>query len=572
MLQTLFVKDFAIVGEAEIGFDDGLTVVTGETGAGKSLLVDALLLLAGNRADAGVIRHGRERAELIAEFSLADSQAARSWLTEEAFDDGEACQLRRVIRAEGASRAWINGRPATLTQLKALADKLIEIHGQHEHQALLEKSSQLALLDGFGGHAQALDDVARLAKQWRALDARMQALRAAEDHSAHAELLEHNLLELDRHALAPGELDMLNQTHLRLANAGQLIQGSSAIAELLDGDGEFVLLRLVARAQSELARLEQTDARLAPARELLDAASIQLGECNDLITRYRDALDLDPTRLDDAEKQIAKLHELSRKHRVSAAQLKAHADALRAELLSLRGAADELMVLQHQRTSIEREYVIAAQRLTDARVAAASRLGSQVTGSMDELGMRGGRFEIALEPVGTGPDGKVQPDAQGMERAEFMVSANAGQPQRALRKVASGGELSRISLAIEVAALGTIDDAASAAPGVAIPTMVFDEVDSGIGGAVAEVVGQKLRRLGHTCQVLCVTHLPQVAAQGHHHLRVAKSSDGANTETAIETLDDKSRRDEIARMLGGVEITRETVAHAKQMLASAGRE
>jgi DNA repair protein RecN (Recombination protein N) len=551
MLQTLFVKDFAIVGEAEIGFDAGLTVVTGETGAGKSLLVDALLLLAGQRAETGVVRHGSERAELIAEFDLRDAPAAKAWLAGEEFDAGETCQLRRVIRVEGTSRAWINGSPATLTQLQALAEKLIEIHGQHEHQALLERSSQLGLLDAYGGHAQALEKVAALAARWRSIDAQIRELSGNRDHSERIALLDHQVVELDRYALEPAELEQLDETHKRLSNAGQLIQGTSAVAELIDGDGEFNLLRMTARAQGETARLAEVDPNLAGVRELLDAAQIQLGEANDALTRYRDSLDLDPDRLAETEAQIAKLHELGRKHRMPVVQLKAHALTLHDELESLRNAGAALQKLERERAAVERDCRVAAKELTALRAAAAQRLGADVSALMSELGMAGGSFEAQLEPTG-----KSTPDTQGDERVEFLVSANPGQPPRALRKVASGGELSRISLAIEVAALG-LDE---------IGTMVFDEVDAGIGGAVAEVVGQKLRRLGSRRQVLCVTHLAQVAAQGHQHLRVAKSTDGSSTQTSIDVLGEKARRDEIARMLGGIEITRETLAHAKQML------
>lgn len=562
MLQTLFVKDFAIVGEAEIGFEPGLTVVTGETGAGKSLMVDALLLLSGQRADAGVVRHGSERAELIADFDLADAAAAKDWLREEEFDDGDACQLRRVIRAEGASRAWINGRPATLAQMQALAERLIEIHGQHEHQALLDKASQLALLDAFGDHSGLQQPVTELAARWREIDTRMRALRGDSDHSERIALLSHQVEELDRHALDPAELEALNELHKRLANAGNLIQGTSALADLLDGDGEFSLLRLIHRAQSEITRLAQTDPELAATGELLDAAGVQLDEANRALARYRDALDLDPDKLAEAETQIAKLHELGRKHRVPVAELKSHAQTLREEWETLQGAGTALEKLERERDAVERDYQTAAAKLTAARQATANRLGKNVSALMDELGMGGGKLDVQIEPLD-----KTAPDAQGLERVEFLVSANPGQPARALRKVASGGELSRISLAIEVAALGTDDASADA-----IATMVFDEVDTGIGGAVAEVVGQKLRRLGKHRQVLCVTHLPQVAAQGHHHLRVAKSSDGKSTQTQIETLGDKTRRDEIARMLGGVEITRETLAHAKQMLDAGHRD
>ena len=555
MLQTLFVKDFAIVGEAEIAFESGLTVVTGETGAGKSLMVDALLLLAGQRADAGVVRHGSERAELIADFDLGDAPAAAAWLREEEFDDSDTCQLRRVIRAEGASRAWINGRPATLAQMQALAERLIEIHGQHEHQALLDKASQLALLDAFGDHAALLQPVAALAGRWRDIDTRMRALQGGQDHSERIALLSHQVEELDRYALEPAELETLNETHKRLANAGHLIQGSSALADLLDGDGEFNLLRLMHRAQSEIVRLAQTDPELAATGELLDAAAVQLDEANRALARYRDALDLDPDKLAEAETQIAKLHELGRKHRVPVAELKSHAQTLHEELEALQGAGATLAKLERERSAVERDYRTAAAQLSSARAATAKTLSKNVSALMSELGMAGGRLDVEIEPLE-----KTTPDAQGLERTEFLVAANPGQPARALRKVASGGELSRINLAIEVAALGSDDASADA-----IATMVFDEVDTGIGGAVAEVVGQKLRRLGRHRQVLCVTHLPQVAAQGHRHLRVAKSSDGESTQTQIEALSEKARRDEIARMLGGVEITRETLAHASQM-------
>ena len=551
MLQTLFVKDFAIVGEADIGFDAGLTVVTGETGAGKSLLVDALLLLAGRRADATVVRHGSERAELVAEFDLDDAPAARDWLASEEFDDGDTCQLRRVIRAEGSSRAWINGRPATLTQLQALAGLLIEIHGQHEHQALLERSSQLALLDAYGSHGEAVAAVAGLAARWRAIDARIRGISGEQDHSERIALLDHEVAELDRHALDPAQLEALDETHKRLSNAGQLIQGTAALAELLDGDSEFTLLRMAARAQTETDRLAGVDPNLASVRELLDGAQIQLGEASDALARYRDSLDLDPARLAEAEAQIANLHELGRRHRLPVAQLKGHADVLREELESLRNAGAALKKLESERSGVERDYRVAAKKLTALRAATAKRLGTDVSALMAELGMPGGTFEAQIEPTD-----RTAPDAYGDERVEFLVSANPGQPPRPLRKVASGGELSRISLAIEVAALG-LDE---------IGTMVFDEVDAGIGGAVAEVVGQKLRRLGGTRQVLCVTHLPQVAAQGNRHLCVSKSSRTDDTQMRIQALDDKARRDEIARMLGGIEITRETLAHAKQML------
>ena len=557
MLETLYVKDFAIVGEAEIAFGPGMTVVTGETGAGKSLLVDALLLLAGGRADATMVRHGCERAELAASFDLAAHADLREWLCAEDLDEDGACQLRRVVRSEGSSRAWINGRPVTIGQLRTLASRLLEIHGQHEHQALLERGQQLALLDAFGAHGDDLAEVARSARGWREATARIAELSRGANHGERIEWLLHQLQELDSHALSADDLAALEERHRRLANSGQLLQGGGALAERLDGDNEFALLRGLARAQADIARLVVLDERLAPVRELVDAARIQLNEASDALARYQSALDLDPDALAEAEDQLGKLHELGRKHRVRMPDLKSHADSLREELESLRGAGASIASLKEQQGRQAVAWAAAAKRLGACRAASAQTLGDAVTALMAELGMQAGRFAVQLEAqVGD------EPDPQGAERCEFLVSANPGQPPRALRKVASGGELSRISLAIEVAALGSDP----------IGTMVFDEVDSGIGGAVAEVVGQKLRALGARSQVLCVTHLAQVAAQGHRHIRVSKSSDGNDTATRIEALDGKARQEEIARMLGGIEITRETLAHAKQMLLMGNRE
>ncbi|MCQ4166464.1 DNA repair protein RecN [Tahibacter harae] len=556
MLRSLYVKDFAIVGEADIAFQAGLSVVTGETGAGKSLLVDALLLLSGGRADAGVIRHGCDRAELTAEFDLAACPGARDWLAAEELDDDGACQLRRVIRAEGSSRAWINGRPVTLTQLSRLGEHLIEIHGQHEHQALLDRQHQLQLLDAFGDHAEALAAVRQPARRWRELGQRMAELSTRGDHSEQLALLERQLEELDRHALGEAQLAELNDLHKRLANAGQLVAGSSNVAELIDGDSEFALRRSLARARHELAKLAEIDPALGATAELLESLEIQLGEAADTLARYQDGLELDPERLLEAEAQLSKLHELSRRHRLPMQELRNRAEELRGEVETLRNAGSLLQELERERQQVLGQYRQAAQLLSASRDATAQRLGTEVSQLMDELGMKGGRFAIELEPAA-----RDEPDPLGAERCEFLVSANPGQSPRPLRKVASGGELSRISLAIEVAALG-LDE---------VGTMVFDEVDSGIGGAVAEVVGQKLRRLGAARQALCVTHLPQVAAQGHQHFRVSKASQDGATFTRIEALDEKSRRDEIARMLGGIEITKETLAHARQMLERASK-
>jgi DNA repair protein RecN (Recombination protein N) len=551
MLTTLYVRQFAVVEKAEITFGPGLTVVSGETGAGKSLLVDALILLAGARADSGMVRAGSDRAELAAEFDLSSLPQAREWLQREELDEDGACQLRRVLRAEGSSRAWINGRPANARQLGEIAELLVEIHGQHEHQALLSRSHQMALLDAYAGHGALVAQVRELATQWRELGARVRRLSGGEDREHRIELLRHEIGELEKWALPAAALAELETSHKRLANAGRLAEGASGVVDLLDGDGEFALRRALGRAQVELGKLATLDERLAPLLELLDNAEIQLGEAVDGLGRYAQDVDLDPDRYAEVDTHIARLHELSRKHRLPVADLHSKLAEMQAELTELEGAGDALDKLEAQRHQLQREYSETADQLSRSRADAAARLGQEVGALMGELGMAGGVLRVELEPV-AGND----PDPLGQERCELLVSANPGQPPRPLRKVASGGELARISLAIEVATLGND----------AVGSMVFDEVDSGIGGAVVEVVGQKLRALGMQRQVLCVTHLPQVAAQGHAHLRVSKRSDGDSTHTHIEALDAAGRRDELARMLGGVEITRETRAHAKQML------
>ncbi|HJP97022.1 MAG TPA: DNA repair protein RecN [Rhodanobacteraceae bacterium] len=556
MLTHLSVRNFAVVEEAELEFGPGLTVVTGETGAGKSLLVDALLLLSGARADTGMVRAGCERAEISTEFDLANASAAHAWLCGQALDDEDgACRLRRVIAAEGGSRTWINGRTASLAQLSELAAMLVEIHGQHEHQALLDRPQQLQMLDAFGGNDDAVAKVAELALRHREIVARERELSGGDDRAARIDLLRHEIGDLERWVLSADALADLESRHKRLANAGKLAEGTSGIAGLLDGDEEFAATRTVVRTHAELERLAELDPALQAPLDLLENARIQLGEAADALSRYAQGLELDPELYAEADAHLTALHDLSRRHRLPVTELPARVAGLRDELEALEEAGESLAKLATERKQCFADYGVAAAALSKRRSGAAKALARSVTALMDELGMSGGSFAVDVQPQFSG-----EPDPQGRERCEFTVSANPGMPLRPLRKVASGGELSRIGLAIEVAALGADS----------VGTMVFDEVDAGIGGAVAETVGAKLRALGSRCQVLCVTHLAQVAAQGHAHLSVTKTVEGVATRTHIATLNPTGRKEELARMLGGIEIDRETRAHAKKMLEKAG--
>lgn len=558
MLVSLFVKDFAIVDAVEVTPGPGLVVVSGETGAGKSLLVDALTLLAGARADSTMVRHGAERAELIARFNPGADAPAQVWLRANELDEDGECQLRRVIRADGGSRAFINGRPATVAQLSELGALLVEIHGQHEHQALLERRHQLRLLDEFAQHPADLAQMADLARTWQQTRAAILALETLGDSRERHAFLSHQIEELATEARSPDEIEAIFNEHRRQSHATTLIEGCARIAAGLSGEDVGGLPDSLRRLRQELARLVAHEPQLEQVDALLEGAQIQLDEAAGTLEQIRDGFELDPERLARLEQHMARLHDLARKHRVAPEQLQDVQAQLQAELDGLGENETRLAQLKQQHQLAASQWQKVADRVSANRRKAATELSQQVTQLMSGLGMDGGHFVVELEPN----DGS-EPHADGAERVEFLVSANAGQPPRPLRKVASGGELSRISLAIEVAALG-LDQ---------VPTMVFDEVDSGIGGGVAEVVGQRLRALGAERQVLCVTHLPQVAAQGHQHLYVSKGASAASgTVSRIETLDETGRIEELARMLGGMEITATTLAHARQMLEHAQRE
>lgn len=556
MLKSIFVKDFAIIDRAEVALSAGMTVLTGETGAGKSLLVDALLLLTGARSEASMVRHGAERAELHAEFEIAAEHAARQWLKEQELDDDEGLRLRRIIRADGNSRAYINDRPCSSAQLRELCASLVEIHGQHEHQALLSKVQQMRLLDRFGRHESLLARLAAASSAVQGLQRQLQALESAGSSDPdRLEFLKFQLKELKRDGLNAERFQRLVDDHKRSSNASQLLDGSARLSERLDGDEGDSLRAQISDIRADVEKLATLDDALNPVLELLDAADIQLSEAADTLNRYRDRFDLDPAEFDKLDQQLARIHELARKHRVAPKELLDKAEAIEQELTRIEGASGERERLLQALQQAEKQYVQVATELSQARADSARRLDAAVTAILHELAIAGA-FNAALSLRAEHQFG-----AAGLEEVEFLASPNPGQPARPLRKIASGGELARISLAIEVATIGADE----------VPVMVFDEVDSGIGGATAEVVGRKLRELGETRQVLTVTHLPQVAALGHAHLRVAKKQEAGETRTQIDLLDAKARIDEVARMLGGIQLTTETKAHASAMLKAANR-
>lgn len=557
MLRSLQIRNFAIIDEVDIDFATGMTVLTGETGAGKSILVDALSLILGERGGSGLVREGAKRAEFSAEFDLTRHPSALAWLEDQAVDIDDECLLRRVIGADGRSRAFINGNAVTLQNLKALGELLADIHGQHFHQSLGRRDIQRDLLDHYGKLSELGRDTAAAFREWRTLAEELDALRQAEaDRVSRLDLLEFQVNELDALDLEADELEQLGNERQKLQNVTRLAEG---LARVLDGiyeAEEGSAQSLVASAAQELHELARYDEDLGPALSLLEEAGIQLNEAADLLRRYGEALDADPQRRDWVEERLHAIQTVARKHRVDAEALGEVQARLRDELQMLRQAGERSEALERDAGVARKRYEKLARELSAGRSESARVFSKAVTSAMSGLGMPGGRFEVTVERVGLDAA-----RASGIDDVEYLISANPGQPLMPLSKVASGGELSRMSLSIQVIAID----------GSRIPTMVFDEVDSGVGGGVAEMVGRRLCELGETRQVLCVTHLPQVASQADHHLRINKMTDGKSTRTGISRLTEDERIEELARMLGGMEITQRTRDHAAEMLAAGGR-
>jgi DNA repair protein RecN (Recombination protein N) len=552
VLTHIQIRDFAIIDAIELELHAGLTVLTGETGAGKSILVDALLLAAGGRAGAEVVRHGCERAEVSATFALKGNDTALAWLADQEIEHEGECLLRRVVGSDGRSRGYVNGQAMSVQSLRQLGELLVDVHGQMEYQSLMRRAAQRALLDRHGGHEPLLDQVASSFRSMSSLrEERDRIAAAAHDREARLELLTYHLSELKALDLKPTEVDELAAERQRLSQRGRLAGGAREIIGLLREAEDLNAEHAVARALSVARNLQEFDNKLAPISQLINESLIALREGVEAVQRYESELDADPNRQEWVEQRLADIETLARKHRVEPSGLLNTQAELTQELATMTSVEASLQAIDDQLAAAMKQFSAACTKLSAARRKTGKELSERVSSLMQTLGMPGGKFIADVQAAA--PDAANQ---HGADELEFLVSANPGQPPRPLAKVASGGELSRISLAIQVAA----------AQGDEQPCLVFDEVDAGVGGGVAEIVGRQLRALGDRAQVLCVTHLPQVASQAHSHVRVTKLTDGKSTRTSLHTLTPDERIEEIARMLGGIAITDKARDHAAEML------
>lgn len=546
MLTQLTIQQYAIVDNLEVELGPGMTVITGETGAGKSIMLDALGLCIGDRADTRTIRPGATRTDITAVFDLADAPAARSWLEAQDFD-GDECIIRRTVGIDGRSRAFINGAPATLGNCAALGALLVDIHSQHAHQSLLRRGVQRELLDDYAGARALAAQVAEHAANWHALKAKLDHLSAqSADNLARLDLLTYQVEELDNLALGDNELEELEQEQKQLAHASFIIESAMSAAEQCEAQADQ--LRALRRMMDDERHIEGAITNI---REMLASADIQLDEARAELRNYAERVEVDPVRLEAVDRRLEQIYDFARKHRVQPGDLAAHHTALREELDALGGGDAQLDALTAEVAEAHVAWKKSAAALTKSRRNAAEDLAVKTMACLGRLAMERAGFQVALTPRKD-----TTPHPHGAEEIEFLIATNPGSPPGSLSRVASGGELSRISLALQVVAANS----------AASPTMIFDEVDVGIGGAVADVVGGLLRQLGERVQVLCVTHLPQVAAKGTTHLQVNKSGDERLVVTTMQRLEAEARVEEIARMLGGVTITDNTRNHAREML------
>jgi DNA repair protein RecN (Recombination protein N) len=553
VLTQLHIHNLAVVDEVDVDFDAGFTTLTGETGAGKSILVDALALALGERADSLAIRTGTERCEISATFDLNQRPDLTDWLANNDLDEEGECMVRRIITAEGRSRGYINGRAAPMQTLRKLGEQLVDICGQQSHQSLRRPETQRSILDQYGKHEKLLTTMERSYGLWQDVEAELEALKISQsEKTERQDLLIYQVSELQALQIEEGEIENLTRQHLLVSNSQRISEGLNTVLQQLYEADTGTALSMINSAKQELGELSELDGRLKATTDLLAEAEILVTEAAESLRMHLGGLDDDPAQLEKLEQRIGIFQELARKHRVTPEELLPLMQQLEREMAEIEGFDQQLTDLTDETNRLETGMHAAARALTKARQKAAKKLGDEVTENMQKLGMPGGLFEIALQPR---QDDRIT--SMGADRIEFFASANPGQKSGPLTQVASGGELSRLSLALQVVAIATD----------AVPTLIFDEVDSGVGGGVAEIVGSRLRELSLQRQVLCVTHLPQVGSQADHHFRVTKISDGVSTRTSVKNLTDPERIEEIARMLGGVEITGRTRAHAEEMLS-----
>lgn len=559
MLKHLYIRNFAIIDELELDFKSGMTALTGETGAGKSILLGALNLVLGDRADNDSIKQGCEYAEIVAEFDTSQLKDVASWLVTQELNTDKECILRRRITKDGRSRAYVNSTPVNLQVIRELAEMLIDIHGQHEHQSMMKSSVQRQLLDDFAKHSSLLETVSNLYVELKLVEEQLHHLQqTSNQQNDRLDLLRFQTQELDALALEANEYETLNKQHIRLANAEKISTTVQQAIHKLSEDDNTNIQSSVSFIINSLTDINQLDASLEPVSEMLTEALVQIDESVSLLQSYNDSMDMDTSQLATTEQRIQDILDLARKHRVEADSLHALHEELKKELHDIDHVDERLEQLKNQQKVIEEKYHTACDKLSTSRQKAVNKLNKLITQSMQTLGMSGGKFEIALEPS------KNKRSAYGHDDIEFTVTANSGQKCKPIARVASGGELARISLAIQM----IIADSSK------IPSLIFDEVDSGIGGGIAEIVGQHLRTLGSSNknkanQVICITHLAQVASQAHQHLRVEKQTQKKQTTSQVVTLNEEQRRQEIARMLSGVDITEQSLAHADEMIERA---
>ena len=553
MLLNLTIIDLAVVKSLDLDLETGMSVLTGETGAGKSILLTALGLALGDRADSGYVRPDCKRAEVNLEFDLTDAPNAQQWLKDNELDNEQHCLIRRIVNQDGRSKAYINNRPVTLQYLQELSEKLVEIHGQHAHLTLLNPDEQRRLLDAYAKNQPLLDQVNQCYKQWLSVHKELSSLiKAGDDQSEREEFLRYQLEELQALNLASFNYAALSEEHSKLANFGQILTTGRAQVEVLYESDQQSVNQMLSHSAAELNQIARYAPELNDICALLSEAQILTEEAALQLRRFLESQEADPQQLEHIENQIGVIQNLSRKHHVTPDQLLDVVNKLNTELDNISHSGERIATLTKETVALEQQYQQFSTQLSEQRHVAAQKLQSQISVMIKELGMPQGEFLVAMSSLDT-----ATPKLNGKDKIEFLVSANAGLPAKPLAKVASGGELSRISLAIQVT---TANDKTT-------PTLIFDEVDSGIGGGVAEIVGQKLRSLSQYRQVMCVTHLPQVAAQAHHHLYVEKNNKSDITSSQVRLLQNEERVEEIARMLGGVTMTANTLAHAQEMLS-----